>query len=345
MPIPIPTLPLSIAHLCELGVKPADLIDLAARAGFASVGLRTAAVAPGGVSYPLGSAAEQAEMRRRMAFLQQKPVLFNANVFENVAYGLRCRGVSDDVIRETVNDTLKIVGLHEYGNRTARTLSGGEAQRVAIARAVILKPEVLILDELTANLDPVSTAKIEELIETIIGKRDTTIIMSTHDMVQGQRLADRIGVLLSGELLQTGRATEVFISPGNKAVAEFVGVENIIPGVVRSCIDGLITVAAGGGHLIEAVSEYPDDEKVDVLMRPEDITLSLTRTSTSARNTFNSEITRMVSMGPLIKVELDGGCRLVVLITKRSAGEMGLKIGSRVFASFKATAIHVIKRN
>jgi len=284
-------------------------------------------------------------MRRRMAFLQQKPVVFNTTVFENIAYGLKCRNEKSDVIQKKVSEALEMIGLPELQTRNARTLSGGEAQRIAIARALVLQPEVLILDELTANLDPVSTGKIEELIEAIIKKRSTTVIMATHDMVQGQRLADRIGVLIGGELLQTGRASEIFSLPQSKDVAEFVGVENIIPGVVTESKDGMIAVDAGFGHTIEVVADYPVTEKVYTFMRPEDITLSLIRTSTSARNSFGGKITRVVPKGPTALIEMDCGFRIVVLVTKRSVEGMGLTPGEEVFASFKATAIHVIKRN
>ncbi|MFH0846892.1 MAG: ABC transporter ATP-binding protein [Chloroflexota bacterium] len=285
------------------------------------------------------------ELRRRLAFLQQKPVLFSGSVYENVAYGLKCRGVAKDVIQKKVAESLELVGLSGYENRGARTLSGGEAQRIAIARSVILKPEVLILDELTANLDPLSTAKIESLIEGIIARHDTTIVMSTHDMIQGQRLADRIGVLIDGELLQTGRASEVFTLPENKDVAEFVGVENILPGLVTASSEGMITLDAGFGHVIEAVADYPVGEKVYAFMRPEDIVLSLVRTSTSARNSCAGAISRVIPKGPTALIEINCGFRLVVLVTRRSVDGMGLAPGREVFASFKATAIHVVKRS
>jgi tungstate transport system ATP-binding protein len=137
-------------------------------------------------------------------------------------------------IQEKVSSILEMVGLSADKNRHARTLSGGEVQRVAIARAIATEPEVLLLDEPTANLDPVSASRIEELITGIIQRYATTIIMATHDMSQGQRLADRIGVLVNGEILQTGNSRDVFASPRNREVAEFVGIENIIDGLIVS---------------------------------------------------------------------------------------------------------------
>jgi len=289
-------------------------------------------------------AAVRLEMRRRMAFVLQKPVVFNLSVYDNIAYALRWRGIRGSRLKEKVSHVIDVVGLSDYRNRDARNLSGGEVQRVAIARAVAIEPEVLLLDEPTANLDPLSAARIEELISSIIRQYATTIIMATHDLSQGQRLADRIGVLMDGELLQTGSAKDVFALPRNKEVAEFVGVENIIDGVITSSEDNIVTIESAG-RLIEAISDYTVGEEVCACIRPEDITLALSRISSSARNSFEGEITWLVNMGPLTRVELQCGFSLVAMVTKRSAEEMGLTKGKKVYASFKATGVHVIKRN
>ena len=290
------------------------------------------------------SARMRLEVRRRMAFVLQKPVVFNMSVYDNIAYGLKWRGVRKSRLREKVNSVLEVVGLSADKNRNARILSGGEAQRVAIGRAIAIEPEVLLLDEPTANLDPVSASRIEELITSIIQRYATTIIMATHDMSQGQRLADRIGVLINGELLQTGSSRDVFTSPRNREVAEFVGVENIIDGVIVSSEDKVATIDIGG-RFIEAISDYAVGEKVCACVRPEDITLVTSKVSSSARNSFTGEITRVVAVGPLARVEIDCGFPLIALVTKRSAEELGLEKGKQVFATFKATGVHVIKGN
>ncbi len=290
------------------------------------------------------SARLRLKMRRRMAFVLQKPVVFNMSVHDNVAHGLRWRGVKRSRLNEKVSYILEVVGLSAEGKRNARTLSGGEVQRVAIARAIAIEPEVLLLDEPTANLDPVSASRIEELITVIIRHYATTIIMATHDMSQGQRLADWIGVLMNGEIHQIGSSRDVFTSPRNRMVAEFVGVENIIDGVIKSSEDSVVTIDIGS-RFIEAISDYAIGEGVCACVRPEDVTLALSRISSSARNSFDGEISWIVSMGPLSRVEIDCGFPLVALVTKRSAEEMELQKGRRVYVAFKATGVHVIKRN
>ena len=283
-------------------------------------------------------------MRRRMAFVLQKPVVFNLSVHDNIACALRWRGFRGSKLKEKVNHIADVVGLSDYGSRNARHLSGGEVQRVAIARAIAIEPEVLLLDEPMANLDPLSAARIEELISSIIRRYATTIIMATHDLSQGQRLADRMAVMMGGELLQTGSSKDVFTLPRNREVAEFVGVENIIDGVIASSEDNMVTLESRG-RSIEAISDYPVGAEVCACIRPEDITLALSRISSSARNSFEGEITWLVNMGPLTRVEIQCGFPLVVMVTKRSAEEMGLTKGKKIYATFKATGVHVIKRN
>ena len=284
------------------------------------------------------------EVRRRMAFVLQKPIVFNMSVYDNIAYGLKWRGVSSRQIHEKVNGILAIVGLTEYKNRNARTLSGGEVQRVAIARAIAIEPEVLLLDEPTANLDPISASRIEELIAGIIKRDAITVIMATHDMSQGQRLADRISVLVNGEIVQTGSSREIFTSPRNREVAEFVGMENIIDGVVVSDEGEMATIDING-TIVEAVAEFAPSEEVSVCIRPEDVTVALSKISSSARNSLAGEVTWAVSTGPFCRVEIDCGFPLVALVTKRSAEELGLKKGRQVYATFKAVSIHVIRRH
>ncbi len=290
------------------------------------------------------SPAVRLALRRRMAFVLQKPVVFNLSVYDNVTSALKWRGMRGQSLQEKVNKIIDVVGMSDYSSRNARHLSGGEIQRVAIARALAIEPEVLLMDEPTANLDPLSAGRIEELISNIIRKYTTTIIMATHDLPQGQRLADRVGVLMNGELLQSGSARDVFNSPRSKKVAEFVGVENIIEGVIASSEESIVTIASGG-RSIEAISDYAVGEEVCACIRPEDVILSLSRVSSSARNSFEGEISWLVSMGPLTRVELQCGFPLVAMVTRRSAEEMGLAKGKKVFAAFKATGVHVIRRN
>jgi len=284
------------------------------------------------------------EARRRMSYVQQKPVVFTMSVYDNVACGLKWRHEKSQLIKRKVNDALELVEMSNYMNRNAKTLSGGETQRIAIARALVTQPEILFLDEPTANLDPPSTAKVEQVIHNVIKERKVTVAMATHDMVQGQQLATRIAVLLDGKIMQVGRPSEIFSSPESQRVAEFVGIENILPGRVIDREDNLLTIDVHDSH-VQAISDHVISDDVYVLIRPEDITFSLSKKdATSARNTFNGAITRLTQVGPLMRIEIDCGFSLLGLVTRSSAINLGLEIGKDVYATFKATATHVIKR-
>lgn len=277
-------------------------------------------------------------IRRRMAMVFQKPVAFNASVYDNVAYGLKVRGM--DEIDVKVISALKIVGLSGYEDRNAPTLSGGEMQRVALARAMIIEPEVLLLDEPTANLDPRSTDIIEDLISRIRHERDTAIIMATHDMSQGQRLADRMGVLMEGKLVQVGTPEEVFRKPESEFVANFVGVENLFVGKAREK-NGVTKVSTGN---IELISSTKRTGEVFAIVRPEDIIVSKGKIISSARNVLAGRIIDISDRGSIMRLVVNAGEPFVVFITRQSFLDMNLDIGSEVFLSFKALSVHVFGR-
>lgn len=165
--------------------------------------------------------------RRRMSLLFQTPCVFNASVCDNVAFGLKVRGFEKNTIERKVSDTLNLVGLSGMEKQNARTLSGGEAQRLAFARAIVYDPEILLLDEPTANLDPSNVAKIEEVIKRIKTEHGTTIVIATHNIPQVKRIADRVGVLLDGEMIEVNSVEGIFKAPKDARSRAFVNGEMI----------------------------------------------------------------------------------------------------------------------
>jgi tungstate transport system ATP-binding protein len=278
-----------------------------------------------------------------MALVFQKPAVLNTTVAENVGYGLRFRGVEKAVIHSRIKEALGIVGLGDLADRRAVTLSGGEMQRVAIARALVTEPEVLLLDEPTANLDPVNAGMIEDLILRINHTFHTTIIMATHDMTQGQRLADRIGVIMDGRLVQTGTTNDIFYQPAGWAVARLVGIDTVLRGMVKTNDRGHAEIAVGDA-MFEAITTHGPGTRVALYIRPEEVTVTIPdgTTRTSVRNQLSGTITKIVPLGPFIRVTVDSGTLITALITRRSCQELNLGIGSAVTAGVKATAIHVL---
>jgi tungstate transport system ATP-binding protein len=286
---------------------------------------------------------DRLSIRRRMSMVFQKPAVLNITVAGNVAFGLKFRGIEKSETDSRVHEALDIVGLLHLADRKAVTLSGGEMQRVAIARALVTRPEVLLLDEPTANLDPVNTELIENLIRRIHQRFHTTIILSTHDMIQGQRLADRIGVIMKGKIAQVGSLHDIFYRPNGKDIARFVGIETILEGIVESNEDGHAYVNVGNA-VFEVITPGKPGTKVALYIRPEEVTIAVRDgdlPKTSVRNQLSGTITKMVPFGPFVRTTVDFGLLLTALVTRRSADELGLAVGMAVIAGIKATAIHV----
>jgi tungstate transport system ATP-binding protein len=161
-------------------------------------------------------------LRRKMGMVFQNPVVFNSSVFENVAYGLKVRGLKREIIRDRVEKALKIVGLEGFERKNAPSLSGGEIQRTNLASVMVLEPELLILDEPTANLDPTNVRLIEEAVLKANREYNSTIILATHNMFQARRLAHRVMFLLDGRAIEISTKKEIFEKPRNEVTLAFI---------------------------------------------------------------------------------------------------------------------------
>jgi tungstate transport system ATP-binding protein len=285
------------------------------------------------------------DYRRRVAMVFQEPLLFDTTVFKNIASGLKFRGVDKKDIARRVTENLERFGISHLADRSARTLSGGEAQRTSLARAFATKPEILFLDEPFASLDPPTRDGLVEDLERVLKESGTSAILATHDRMEALRLSDRIAVMNSGKIHQIGFPEEVMNRPLDTFVASFVGVETILKGKVSRIVDGTFTATVNSRN-IEAIGDVYIDEIVLLCIRPEDVTLTryTEGKQTSARNVFDGKIERIIPLGVYTKVELNCGFPLVAYVTKNSVENLGLSEGGDITTSFKATAIHVIKR-
>ena len=158
-------------------------------------------------------------LRREIGMVFQRPELIDGTVWENVAFGLRLRSVVEE---EIVREALSQVDLRPLKDKHAQTLSGGEIQRVALARTIVLRPGVLLLDEPTANLDPYNVTIIERIAQDLHNNFDATIVLVTHNVFQARRLADRVGFLLGGKLIEVCPTEEFFHSPSDPRSLAFV---------------------------------------------------------------------------------------------------------------------------
>jgi phosphate transport system ATP-binding protein len=166
------------------------------------------------------------KLRRTVGMVFQKPNPFPKSIFDNVAYGLRINRMAKDGkdLAEKVEKSIVEAGLWEEVKddleKSAFDLSGGQQQRLCIARALVIKPEVILMDEPTASLDPISTAKIEELIQVL--KKDYTIIIVTHNMQQAARVADKTAFFMLGELVEYDDTNKMFTKPDMKITEEYI---------------------------------------------------------------------------------------------------------------------------
>ena len=259
--------------------------------------------------------------KREIAYIPQNYALFpHMSVYENIAFGLRIRKADD--IDETVRRLAEVLGISHLLHRKPKTLSGGEQQRVAIARALAVQPKILLLDEPFSNLDVQIRSKLMEEIKRWRREFEFTAVHVTHSFEEAFCLADRIGIMLNGRLVQTGKPDDVFLKPKNEEVARFLGYENVFEGY-----------ADGSGIKICGLtlnSEVAISGKVKVAIRPEDVIVS------KRDGKFEAKIESIESLGFASKITLSmNGLKLKALTTTSKIVEEGIKEGDRVYVSLR----------
>ena len=206
--------------------------------------------------------------RRELNTVFQKYALFpHLSVYENIAFGLKIKKMSKDVIDQKVMKMLKLIGLEGYENKNTTLLSGGQQQRVAIARALVNEPKVLLLDEPLAALDLKLRKEMQYELKRIQREVGITFIFVTHDQEEALTMSDKIVVMKNGEIQQVGTPQDIYNEPANRYVANFIGESNIIPAVMpedyKVRFDDITFDCVDFG--------FKENESVDVVIRPEDI--------------------------------------------------------------------------
>lgn len=205
---------------------------------------------------------------RELNTVFQKYALFpHLSVYENIAFGLKIKKMSKDVIEQKVMKMLKLIGLEGYENKNTTLLSGGQQQRVAIARALVNEPKVLLLDEPLAALDLKLRKEMQYELKRIQQEVGITFIFVTHDQEEALTMSDKIVVMKNGEIQQVGTPQEIYNEPANRYVANFIGESNILTGTMledyKVRFDDITFDCVDFG--------FRENEKVDVIIRPEDI--------------------------------------------------------------------------
>lgn len=283
------------------------------------------------------------EAARRLAGVFQRPFLFSGSVRDNVAYGLRVRRLPLREREARVEEVLTLLGLERLAGAPVQTLSGGEAQRVALARAIAPRPDVLLLDEPTANLDVTVKRRFREDLERLVRTQTGGALLITHDPADAFALADTIAVMEGGRIVQVGPPETLVLEPSTPFVAAFTGAELLLDGIVRGEEDGLLVVETGGVRLLVARGNgaIGPGTPVHVAYRPEDVLLTPAdaREATRAPNRVRLRVAALTPVGGMIRVRLEGPPDLVALLTRPAAVALGLAPGAVVTARLEVMAL------
>lgn len=269
--------------------------------------------------------------KRKVNTVFQKYALFpHLNVFDNIAFGLKIRGVDKDTIKKKVEAMLELVNLKGYGGRFVEQLSGGQQQRVAIARALVNEPQVLLLDEPLGALDLKLRKEMQVELKNMQQRLGITFIYVTHDQEEALTMSDTIVVLKDGVIQQIGTPTDVYNEPKNPFVADFIGESNILPGIMVQ--DYKVRM---NGVVYECVDKgFGKNTEVDVVVRPEDIDII---PADKAR--VSGKVVSVVFMGVHYEVDVDcGGYEWVIQTTDY------VERGETIGISIPPDAIHVMKK-
>jgi tungstate transport system ATP-binding protein len=294
---------------------------------------------------PVRGAGGRLRLRRHTAAVFQHAYLLSTTVRGNVESGLRLRGVKGAELRRRTDAALELLGIAHLGDRRRQGLSGGEAQRVSIARALAVDPVVLFLDEPMASLDPPTCRSLLADLQEIFRRLSTAVIWVTHDTEEALAIADRVTFLADSRVIQEGSTAEVFNRPAAPLVAEYLGIDVWLEGVVESNGTGTRLLLSSGASLVcpdvpvgPAFACIHPDDVVLFTTKPEEGTASL-------RNVLPATVRSLRPVGRSSLVTVDwSGYRLDALLTRAAREELDLRSGQHVFAAVKATAIRVVPR-
>lgn len=269
--------------------------------------------------------------KRQVNTVFQKYALFpHLNVFENIAFGLRLKKVSESEIKEKVKNMLSLVNLSGYEEREISSLSGGQQQRIAIARALVNEPKVLLLDEPLGALDLKLRKEMQTELKKMQQALGITFIFVTHDQEEALTMSDTIVVMNGGLIQQIGRPEDIYNEPKNAFVAEFIGESNILDGVMLD--DYLVEIM---GYKFKCVDKgFAINENVDVVIRPEDIEISKQN-----NNKIEGYVESVIFKGVHYEMIIDAtGFKFKVHSTKMEP------VGTKVYLDVEPENIHIMKK-
>jgi putative spermidine/putrescine transport system ATP-binding protein len=266
---------------------------------------------------------------RNVGLVFQSYALFNnMSVLQNVTFGPKMHGVGKAERRERAHELLELLDIGELADRDPRTLSGGQQQRVGLARALAIEPRILLLDEPMTGLDAKLKQTLRKELGELLEDLGVTTLYVTHDQEQAMSMCDRIAVMNDGHVEQVGSPSDIYESPNNEFVANFIGTSNLLSGTVENGrVDfGFATVDSGG---------LPDYEEATLAVRPDDLVVGDGPIAADVRNVFY--------LGEKVQAiaELDDGTEVTVEIDRY---EDDVASGDRIHLDVDTTNLHVVKQ-
>jgi len=282
---------------------------------------------------------------RRIGFVPQDYALFpHLSVERNLAYGLA--GLRSAEAKARVAQAIQWLGLTGLETRHPAELSGGEQQRVALARAVVTQPRLLLLDEPLSALDAPTRLRLRSELRRFLLQAGIPTLLVTHDRSDAIALGDKVWILDGQGIAQHGPVDQVFSRPSSLAAAGIVAMETVQPGRVLAVKDGLVTVEIGAARLTGFDPDLPPGTgEVYACIRAEDVVLIKGEVAaSSARNRLPGRVVSIANEGPLVRLGVECGFPLTVLLTRQACEELALKPGDEVWALVKAPHLHLIAR-
>jgi molybdate transport system ATP-binding protein len=275
--------------------------------------------------------------QRSVGVVFQDYVLFpHLTVADNVAFGLRSRGLSRSRALAEAHDVLEQLGVKDLGGRKPRQISGGEAQRVALGRALATEPRLLLLDEPLSALDATTRAELRRVLADSLSRFDRPRLLITHDPTEAFLLADEIYVVENGSVTQSGTAEDIRLRPRTSYVADLAGV-NLVVGVASA---GRVRV---GGHELR-VGDSLATGPVLATIHPRAISLHRQEPEGSPRNAWPTRVRVLEHYGDRVRVLTEGPLPLIAEVTPAAESALDLAVGLAVWVSIKATEIGVEAR-
>lgn len=263
-------------------------------------------------------------------------------VFENVAYSLKIQGIGKTEIKQRVHEVLELVGLEDFASRGASMLSGGQMQRVALARSLVMRPDVLLLDEPLSNLDARLRDRLRIELREIQLQLGLTSVYVTHDQQEAFALADRIALMQDGIIVQMEDPTSMYLEPASASIAHFLGVSNVHP--VSPAANGKWTITGSDLILDSTAETRRQGEDLRACFRSEDLRLS--RTGAAGANRWRGTVKVSSFQGSSIRYAVNVGADVAELDILSPLGAVErFQPGEEVWVSIDAGAVQVLPQN